>query len=878
MTQEHHKKLIEVALPLVAINAASRADKNRKTGTIRNLHKWFAPMPLPAVRALIVASLIDDPGEPLARAELHQLIRELVPEDGSLPSTRAIQKARSLIRDTFAGEPPEIVDPFCGGGSTAVEAQRLGLRCFAGDLNPIPVVITRALTTMIQQGLHEGSSADGGMPVTRQRFTDDVLHYAKAVGADARSALRDAYLQDGQPIAWLWARTVPSPDPSMSGASTPLVSNWILSRQPGNRAALEPVVDRDAGAISFRVVSDITSAPPPSTDRCLFTGAPISHAYVRKQAAAGNMGLTLLATVTEDRHFRPGTREESEFALAVERPEGVELQMPDQALGFRVQNYGIRFWDQMFTPRQQLALATFADGVRAVRSRIIDDGRPDWYADAVVTVLGLSVGKLAQANSTQCRWRVRSGPSKAELAFGMATLPMVWDFAETNPFGRSVGDWEQVVRTALRAFEWVDLEAPAAEVKQVDARAAVHERSGIAVFTDPPYFKQIGYAALSDYFYPWLRRALGEIHPDVFGTLLTPKDQELIAEPARHGGSDDEATLYFVEGFSDVFHDIAEAQRPDCPIVVVYAYRQQETTAAGRVATGWDALLQALVDAGCMVTGTWPVHCAGATRERSQDSNAISSYIALVCRARPTEAGITDRRGFLDELRSTLPKQIRDIQEASVAPVDLAQAAIGPGMAIFSRYSKIVEADGTPMSVRSALGLINVSLDEILAEQEGDFDPDTRFAVAWFEQYGNAEGPFGEADVLSRAKNTAVSALEDAGILHSRGGKVRLLGRSELDPEWDPASDRRLTVWEVTQYLVERLESGGETAAADLLRRVGGLGESGRELAYRLYTICERKGWAQDALGYNALVVSWPEIARQVAGTPEAEAQQSLEV
>jgi putative DNA methylase len=552
--------------------------------------------------------------------------------------------------------------------------------------------------------------------------------------------------------------------------------------------------------------------------------------------------------------------------------------MPDQALGFRVQNYGIRSWSEMFTPRQQLVLATFADAVRSVRATIISDGHPQWYADAIVSILGLCVGKLAQANSTQCRWRVRSGPSKAELAFGMATVPMVWDFAETNPFGGSVGDWQQIVQTALRAFDWVDLEAQPAEVTQTDARSAVRALSHVAVFTDPPYFKQIGYATLSDYFYPWLRRALRDVHPDLFGTLLTPKEDELIAEPARHNGNDEEATRYFVDGFRAVFSELRAAHRPDVPLVVVYAYRQQESTSAGRVSTGWDALLQALIESGCMVTGTWPVHCAGATRERSQDSNAISSYVALVCRARPVGAGITDRREVIAELRATLPTQIREIQTASIAPVDLAQAAIGPGMAVFSRYAKVLEADGSSMTVRSALALINQALDEILAEQEGDFDGDTRFAVTWFEQRGFEEGPYGEADVLARAKDTSTRGLEEAGILQSRAGKVRLLRREELDAGWDPAADRRPTVWEAAQHLARRLETGGEDAAAELLRRLGGLGETARELAYRLYTTSERKGWAQEALAYNALVVAWPEIARRVAGTPEAQAQQTLEV
>ena len=322
-------------------------------------------------------------------------------------------------------------------------------------------------------------------------------------------------------------------------------------------------------------------------------------------------------------------------------------------------------------------------------------------------------------------------------------------------------------------------------------------------------------------------------------------------------------------------------------MTVFYAFRQTEAEEAGdngdresiaAVSTGWETMLTGLLKAAATVTGTWPVRCARAARSVALGTNALASYIVLSCRPRPTDAPLATRREFVTALKGELPAALRNLQRGNIAPVDLAQAAIVPGMGVFSRYSKVIEADGSPMTVRTALALINQALDEVLAEQEGEFDADTRWAVAWFDQYGMGEGPFGVAETLSKAKNTAVNGLEEAGILVAKAGKVRLLRREELDGDWDPTTARRLTVWEVTHQLIRALEKEGEAGAAALLRRVGALGETARDLAYRLYGVCERKKWSQEGLAYNTLVIAWPEIARLARAERPREEQIGLGV
>jgi putative DNA methylase len=537
--------------------------------------------------------------------------------------------------------------------------------------------------------------------------------------------------------------------------------------------------------------------------------------------------------------------------------------------------YGMRRWRDAFTPRQLTALTTFSDLINETRDRVLADGAEAEYADVVATYLAFALDKCADWCSSICSWITRI--EGVRNTFARQAIPMVWDFVEINPFSASVGNFSNHV-------DWVADGVSAivggrGSARQADATTALNGADRPLICTDPPYYDNVGYADLSDFFYVWLRHSLRDVYPDLFTTLLSPKAQELVAAPHRFDGDRTVAETFFEDGLRRAFTRMREAQNADYPLTVFYAFKQAESEDGAVASTGWEKMLTGLLDSGFGVTGTWPMRTERSGRTVSIGTAALASSVVLVCRPRPADAPLATRREFVGALRTELPHALRQLQNGNIAPVDLAQAAIGPGIAIFSRYASVVEADGSRMTVRTALALINQALDEILAAQEGDFDADTRFAVTWFEQRGAAEGPYGEADVLARAKNTSVAGMVEAGVLASRGGKVRLLPRDELPEDWDPLTDRRLTGWEATQHLVRRLELQGEGGAAELLRRLGGdFGEQAKELAYRLYVICERKGWAQEALGYNGLVVAWPEIARQVAGTPEAEAQQQLEV
>lgn len=895
----YRKKLIEVSLPLEAINAACVEDKNRKTGHIRNIHKWFAPMPLPAWRAMLVASLLDDPSNDLPekaaaekRSALFDLIRRLAPLDAHR-DTGLMAEVRQTLSDACEGSPPAIADPFCGGGSTIVEAQRLGLRTFGSDLNPIPVLITTALCRVPQ--LFHGRAPVSPTSSVRtswtgsEGFLEDVRQYADRVRKLAFATLSPYYPEvggGGTTYAWRWAWSVTSPNPAARRAYVPLVSDWWLSKQKGNAAWIKPNADPHRGAISFSIEHSGT-APKGNVGRsgatCLFTNTPIPLAHIRAEGRARRLRPILLAGAIQQGRDRVYLAADK-IPLPELPPRDIEgIPIHEGALGFRVQGYGVTNYRELYTPRQASALQVFAQAIDQIHQAVLHDASATLpsdgraledggtgaraYADAVVATLGLLLGKMAQSNNILVRWFIdpRNGSGKATPSFERNAVPMVWDFVETNPFGGATGDWTgPVLETALKAFDLVTSSAPPAEVFQEDVRTvAARYTSKVLVACDPPYYANIGYADLSDVFFIWLRPALRRSFPKLFGTVATPKEAELIANAGRRGG-DEQARAYFRTGFAEAFHFLSAAEDPEFPMSIVYALKQAEGDGDdGAAATGWDLFLSGLLDAGLMVVATWPVRTTTDTRMRGFESNALASAIYVVCRARPADASSTTRGDFRRMLRKELPDALKKLQQGNIAPVDVAQASIGPGMAIFSRHKQVLEADGSPMTVRGALQLINEVLDEYLASGEGDFDADTRFAITWYEQHGWSAGPFGEAETLAKARNVSVSGVVEAGICHSGAGKVRILKRPEMRPlDYDPAADERPTIWEFTQHMIRVLEAEGEEAAARLLKKLGSASDATRELAYRLYNTCERKKWAEDARSYNGLILAWPELEK----------------
>lgn len=905
---EYKKKLIEVALPLDAINAASERENYIYRGNPSGLHKWWAQRPLAACRAVLFAQLVDDPSahpdrfpteedQDRERERLFNIIGDLVLWENTT-AEEVLERARAEIRRSCGGSPPPILDPFAGGGTIPLEAQRLGLDAHASDLNPVAVLINKALIEIPPRWADHPPvhpEADRRMSWKgAQGLAEDVRRYGHWMRDEAERRIGHLYpkakLPDGGEatvIAWIWARTVACPNPGC-GATMPLASSFWLSKKKDQETWVKPVVE--GKTVRFEIGHGPVGPPDsPKVGRgakfdCLVCGESASEAHVKAEGMAGRMGAQLMAIAAEGdrrRVYLP-PNDEHVAAADVSKPHHVASQeVPDEPRSIWCKSYGLTTWADLFTNRQLILLATLSDLIgeaqRQIREHCHETGpeRPEAqaYASAITTYLAFVVSKLADYNCTGAVWYPQEG--RVKNLFARQAIPMVWDFPENNPFHSVGGSFERCVEVVVGAMEALPIDVSAGRAQLADARCGC---DGMVVATDPPYYDNIGYADLSDFFYVWLRRSLGETYPDLFATLVTPKNDELIALPVRHGGSRSSAEKYFEDGFVDVFHACLTGSPADYPMTVFYAFKQASDSEAGTIAsTGWSTMLEGLARAGWMVTATWPMRTERGSRTRAIESNALASSVVLACRRRPLSAGIADRQGLIRTLQVELPAPLRELQKANIAPVDLRQAAIGPGMAIFSRFAKVVEPDGSPMRVHTALGLINQVLDQVLDEQMADFDAETRWATQWFASHWFDEGPYGTAEQLAVSMNIAVSSMVDSGILRSGGGKVCLLDLDDLPADWDPTADSRTPVWEATHHLVKRLFEDGETAAGQLARQLGGLAESARQLAYHLYTICERPKPAL-AGPYNALVASWPEIQRlaQSEPVPTAPEQQSF--
>jgi putative DNA methylase len=902
----YKKKLIEVALPLDAINAEGRRDKSLNRGHPKALHWWWARRPLAVCRAIIFAQLVDDPSShpdrfPTVEAQererdrLFALMRELVRWERS-SDRQLMQQAYEEIANCYEGSPPAVVDPFCGGGSIPMEARRLGLTAVGADINPVAALLTAAMIQLpapfegrqpINPGVGQIDSSGGWNG--SQGIASDVAFYGERMIEIARERVGALYesdrggLEEGDtPLAWLWARTVLCPNPACGGV-IPLVNSFWLSRSTRRNESgvwAKPTRSSRGAWVEFSVG---TSGQPPqgtvfgrNNVRCLLCDALTTVDYVKDEGAAGRMGQQLLgvsvSTVSRKRAYRAGQLEPTL------RPDNggpfltEEVTFHPQYL--QLPRYGFRTFDSLYRARQLALLACLVESLGEIRERADADGAEPAYRDALLTYLGFFIDRVAARNCGFSFWH--PGGEKVESAVSTNYFPMRWSTAEANPFADASGGLSGQLKFLVDAIGSLPT-GPAGLGLQRDAIQAPAER-GAAFCTDPPYFDNIPYADLSDFYYVLLKRSLASVHPDFFSTILTPKADELVADSQRHGGRE-AATEFFRGGFRGAFDRMIDASHPETPIVVYYAFRQREDAAdGGLVSTGWEAMLQSLVDSRLAVTATWPVRTEQRGGLRTQGRNALASSVAIACRPLREDAPLASAREFVAALRSELPEALRRLQRESVEAVDLAMAAIGPGMAIFSRYTRVLEADGSKLPVRRALQLINQVLGELLAEQDSELDAFTQFAVAWYEQYGLAEGPFGDVETLCKAKNVALDGLLVAGIVAARPGRVRLLNRDEFDVNWDPATDQRLTVWEVTQHLARTLQAGGEPAAADLLRRVGGLGAIARDLAYRLYDVSERRGLAAEANAYNGLVRAWREIERIAASESTGVAQQELEV
>jgi putative DNA methylase len=876
------RKLIEVALPLDEINAASKADKDRKTGTLRNIHKWFAPMPLPACRAILFAALIDDPEDDNQRVYLLDLIKRLVKNGADLPDPDDLAEAMDLLQKQFPEGMPVVFDPFCGGGSTLVEAQRLGLPAYGSDLNPVPALIARTLVETLpkvhgQPPLHTEDDCSAGLfGLTHDLggysgLATDLRYYARVVRDAADERLKSLFPGDqvDEPLVWLWARTARCPNPTC-GIETILTTSWWLSKRKGAFCWLEPeVIDGD---VTLKLIVDRPTGSAPDAPKvgrgarfsCVGCSGLLDETWLIEQGLERKIGLRLLAVLVDDgskRLYRLPTAVDISAAESARRPENLpHVMLPDNnARWFSGPRFGYTSQADLYTDRQLEVLTTFGEEVAMVEGLVISDGGTPEQAKAIASLLGLAVGKLAHGNSTQTRWKFdsRSGSASPEGAFGRADIPMTWDFVEVDPLGEGAKSWLQCIETMIDALPYV--ESGQGKVVRADARLTRPEIRGL-VATDPPYFDAIGYADLSDYFYVWHRMALRTVHPDLYATIATPKSGELTAVPSHHG-SPDAAREYFIQGFTDTFRSLTESLLPGLPMLVVYASKEQKS---GREEeTRWSSILTAVIQAELEITGTWPIHGTGSTRMIGQGTNAVASYIVMVCRPRPTGADTCSLADFSRALRRELGLAVRHLQAASILPVDLAQAAMGPGMQIFSRYRAVLDQSGSQVQVEQALRAINVALAEVLDEQEGELDPESRFAVRWWAAHGWNAGTFGEADKAVRPLGISVDDVVRAQVATSKANKVQLLSWSALDRDWVPSKDVRPTAWEAVHHLADRLiDGGGELEAGRLMGVLAGLQDSAMALVYRLHDIAAKSARTEDQERYNALISAWSELVK----------------
>lgn len=937
---KQRKKLIEVSIPLEAINKASAREKSIRHGHPSTLHLWWARRPLAACRAVLFAQLVDDPSswpdrfpteeaQDVERRRLHRVIENLVPWEASNNETilnetrweiaRSVAWGRgeepppkddgAAILDYLQTNAPPVYDPFSGGGSIPLEAQRLGLRAYGSDLNPVAVLIGKGLveippkfagnppvnpksrTEIAQGAIWNGKGAQG--------LADDVRYFGQWMRDEAEKRIGHLYpkaqLEDGSEatvIAWLWARSVRSPDPSAKGAYVPLVSSFMLSTKADRKAWVEPVIDPKAPD-GWRF--EVKTGPLAKADEdrlkkgtktgrgtnfvCLLTGGAIAPDHVRSEGLNKNIGSRLLAIVAEGpkgRVYLPPDHLHEQLAASA-KPEAISaiaVDMPNNPRWFSPPGYGMKQYVDLFTPRQLVALTTFSDLVSEARERLLadalaaglsDSGGPlhaggtgaEAYADAVATYLGMCVSRQSNRTSSLNFWD--QGAGNIQQVFGRQAIPMVWDFAESNPLGQATGSFRSQLDYLPRNIETT----PAIgenSILNINASKNNYPIRPVVVSTDPPYYDNIGYADLSDFFYVWLRRSLSGVWPDLFRRLITPKAEELVATPYRHGGKE-RAESFFMSGMAEALTAIGKAATETEPLAIYYAFKQSEKSENGVTSAGWASFLQAVVDSGLVVDGTWPMRMEYTANLKAK-VNALASSIVLVCRKRSADAGMITRQNFIRELKRELPDAIDDIRKAGVSPVDMQQSVIGPGMGVFSRYAKVLEDDDSTMPVKTALTLINRVWSEIDQDLDTQFDPETQVALAWFNSYGFESRPSGDLIMLGNAKNINTNALFDSGVFKDLKGKTALTPRTELPPDWSPSTDKSLTVWECVQHTARVLnaEDGGSHAAAKLVAEMGSHSASARALAYRLFEIATQKGWASEALIYNELAQEWPAL------------------
>ena len=914
------KKLIEVALPLEAINAESAREKSIRHGHPSTLHLWWARRPLATARAVIWSSLVDDPSshpeqfpteeaQQQERERLFGILTRLVKWENS-NDEGILAEAKAEIMKSTDNNPPALLDPFAGGGAIPLEAQRLGLEAHAHDLNPVAVMINKAMIEIPPKFANmrpvnpesRGHLGGSAAPKGAAGLADDVRYYGEWMKQEAYKRIGHLYPKVKVPqaqgggeatvIAWIWARTVKCPNPAC-GCEMPLVKSFTLSKKKGKEAYIRSKLD--GSRFSYSVVYGKPIAEEGTVIRsgahCLACGSSVPFDYIRKEGQEHRLGADLTAIVAEGKNGRLYITPDSEqlHIANVPKPEDYPSGVLSGKSRVNVSLYGFNETSDLFTNRQLTALTTFSALVGEAQTKAEADAVAAGmyndhialseggsgaraYGEAVGVYLAFGVSRMTDIDNALCRWEVTK--TQVRNLFSRQAIPMVWDYAENNVFNNAAGDYTTSLGSIIKVIERFEQQNEGA-VRQFDAQSDCGLRD-IAISTDPPYYDNIGYADLSDFFYVWLRQSLKEIYPRLFRTMLVPKTEELVATPYRFDGSVEKARDFFEEGMFKTCCQLCTYSRADIPVTIYYAFKQSESEEDGEgdqtASTGWETMLSAIIRAGFSITGTWPMRTELANRTIASGTNALASSIVLVCRKRSETAGSVTRREFINALHREMRPALEKLQSANIAPVDLAQSAIGPGIGVFSRYKSVLESDGKPMSVRAALQIINQELDAFYNEQEGELDRESRFCVELFSQYAFNNIKFGDADILARAKNTSVQALSEHGVMAASKGQVRLLTREEIPEKVDAHEE---CIWLLTQQLAHAMEKGGVKTCAEIVMDIfGSNGEDAKALAYRLYTICERKNWAQEGYAYNNLVVAWPDIQNMAAQLQAAKPEQ----
>ncbi|MDZ7852312.1 MAG: DUF1156 domain-containing protein [Halomonas sp.] len=929
------KKLIEVALPLDAINEAAAAEKSIRKGHPSTLHMWWARRPLLAARAIIFSQMVNDPGGERGwasgkskkvceekRNEIFSVLKELCQWKNN-NNKEVLHRARSLIVESWK-ETCELNsldfdekkldlnlwDPFSGGGAIPLEASRLGLGVYASDLNPIPVMLGKASLEIPPKIFKYSpvSPSNGQINLNDHYGYDalaqDVLFYGKTLLDKARESLEHLYPKyrsaqsssDEEVVCWIWARTVKSPNPAFADCDVPLIKSFTLSTK-GNGAFLKPIVDIESRSWSFDIVDKSKKIEEVGIVGrkgafCLMSGSNIPLKYIREEGKKGRIGHRLIAIVTKKkkgRGYYPASSEHEAIAKNIDVIDYPVGEIDHWAGCTNSVVYGMDRFEKLFTNRQLKTLVYLSDELVSVYSRVIEDFDNRYpaaeldaheYASAICLYIAFAISKTANRANSLSAW-MPSVECPGHL-FSKHAIPMNWDYSETNVLYGSSGSFLSMLETTADGLKKCYTSSTSdAKVFFADASSCSIVKNAV-ISTDPPYYDNIPYSNLSDFFYIWLRRSLLKISPDLVATILTPKQEELVANQFRHGGKD-LSEIFFLEGMKKTFKNLISSSSDFYPMTIYYAFKQSETKSNDTISKGWETFLSAIVESGLTITGTWPLRTERENRSRNQGANALASSIVLVCRKRQVNSEIISRREFQKKLREELPEALETMiggqtGQAPIAPVDLAQSSIGPGMAIYSKYESVLNQDGSGMSVHDALVMINRAITEFLSPDSGNFDADTQFCASWFDQHAWSTGPFGEADTLARAKGTSVDGVREAGVVESGGGKVRLLKWGEYQSEWDPTTDKRTPVWEACHQMIRRLQNHGESAAGELLAQMPEKGEPIRQLAYHLYTLCERKKWAEESRAYNELIGSWSAIVAASHETGHSGEQVGLEL